>query len=380
MQWPVERVEDIDPKKFRPPFCPNPQCRQHSGENLWFKRHGTYSRKCDGRVVQRWMCRVCGRLFSQQTFALTYYLKKPEHLADIAAGAVAGSANRQIARSLKISHSTVTLQLARLARHAMLLHLSCLGSIKAIEEPIVYDDFESFVFSQDHAYGMGTPIGQMSRFLFGLDYAPHRIGRRRRSARRRVGKEHRRPGAYARSFRASLDRLLAKVPQGRQLELITDGHLAYKSVVATHPERQRICHRVYPNPRRDAVGSRKAKVRHGEMYVVDALHKFIRHTIAHHRRETIAFGRRLNAAIERAFVFLVWRNLIKGFSERKPDRTTSAMRLGLCRRPWDWARILTKRLFPSHWTIPARWWSVYCREIVTEVLGPNTRHSLINAF
>ena len=32
------------------------------------------------------------------------------------------------------------------------------------------------------------------------------------------------------------------------------------------------------------------------------------HTQAHQRRETIAFGRRSNAVLERGFLFIVWRN------------------------------------------------------------------------
>jgi hypothetical protein len=43
----------------------------------------------------------------------------------------------------------------------------------------------------------------------------------------------------------------------------------------------------------------------------------------------------------------VWKNFIKSRSERKPDRTTPAMRLGLTDSRWRWERVLTRRLFPA---------------------------------
>jgi hypothetical protein len=43
----------------------------------------------------------------------------------------------------------------------------------------------------------------------------------------------------------------------------------------------------------------------------------------------------------------VWKNFIKRRTERRPDRTTPAMRLGLTRTQWRWERILARRLFPE---------------------------------
>ncbi len=51
--------------------------------------------------------------------------------------------------------------------------------------------------------------------------------------------------------------------------------------------------------------------------------------------------------MERLFLLVAWRSLIKGVSERKPDPTTPAMRKGLTERPWGWSRLLGRRLFPD---------------------------------
>jgi hypothetical protein len=83
------------------------------------------------------------------------------------------------------------------------------------------------------------------------------------------------------------------------------------------------------------------------MFPVDQLHQLLRHTCADHKRETIAFGRRIESIIGRAHLMAVWKNFIKGRSERRPDRTTPAMRVGLTRSRWRWERLLSRRLFPA---------------------------------
>ena len=139
--------------------------------------------------------------------------------------------------------------------------------------------------------------------------------------------------------------------------------------------------RVYANPARGPGGDPVAAFeRDRQMFPVDLLHKLWRHTQAHHRRETIAFGRRHNAVLERGFLLAVWRNLVKARSERRPDPTTPAMRLGLTDQPWTWARVLARRLFAWRIPLPQRWLTVYRREWLTPELGPNRPHNLINAF
>ena len=112
------------------------------------------------------------------------------------------------------------------------------------------------------------------------------------------------------------------------------------------------------------------------MFPSDTLHTLLRHSLAHHRRETIAFGRRLNAVMERMFLTAVWRNFIKARSERRPDPATPAMSLGLAFEPWSWPRVLSRRLFPGREETPAVWDKLYRREWTTEALRSNTRHRL----
>ena len=316
---------------------------------------------------------------------MSYYLKRPELLVPVAAGLQAGSAHRQLARTLGCAPSTVTRLSARLGRHALLLSARVLRHLEGrLTEPVVMDHFETFEFSQDLPFGVATPVGKDSWFLYGLDPAPHpRSGKRSAAQQTRLRRRPRRSlhGGYEASSRRTLDLLLRLSPGSRGLDLTGDGHPAYDRAAANIPGRVRL--RRFPNPPRGAKGEPRTPemlARDQAMFPVDQLHALLRHTLAHHRRETIAFGRRINALLERMFLTMIWRNFVKWRSERRPDRSSPAMRLGLTEACWSWRRVLARRLFPGRESLPAPWKEIYDREWITPVLPFNTRHSLVHAY
>ncbi|MEZ4279672.1 MAG: hypothetical protein R3F21_08695 [Myxococcota bacterium] len=79
---------------------------------------------------------------------------------------------------------------------------------------------------------------------------------------------------------------------------------------------------------------------------------FVRHSGANHKRETVAFSKRIQAVIHRHAIFQVWRNLVKVASERQPTKGTPAQRLGITRVRWSIGRVLRARLFVSRIEIP----------------------------
>jgi hypothetical protein len=161
------------------------------------------------------------------------------------------------------------------------------------------------------------------------------------------------------------------------MRIIGDGHPAYDRAIHRHPRAEDIELERYPNPRRGPKGSprsAKAIVRDRAMFPVDLLHGLLRHSLAAHKRETIAFGRRLNAIVERLFLVAIWRNFVKGVSERRGDPTTPAMRLGLTDRPWRWERVLGRRLFPDREKLDGTWLELYRRDWTTPELPSNVRH------
>jgi len=265
-----------------------------------------------------------------------------------------------------------------LGRSALLLQAEALQELVPSDEPNVFDHFETFVYSQEDRLGIGTLVGRDSWFVYSFDPAPHRRGGRR-SARRRAPRRPLpvpQPGSVIRSTRRVLELLKAVSPKG--FHLISDDHPAYRSAVLDVPN---ITHHVYPNPPRGP-GSDPAiaRERDRQMFAVDLLHKLWRHTQAHHRRESIAFGRRSNAILERAALMVVWRNFVKGVSERRNDPTTPAMRRGVTSRPWSWADVLSRRRFPGRICIPEGWMKIYRRGWITPAVGHNQAHDLKYAF
>jgi len=386
--WPRTQVERR--QHFIPRFCPWHDCPAHGGAasrtGFGFTRHGSYSTR-RRRAVPRFRCATCRRTFSRQTFAVSFYLKRPELLVPVASALQAGSAHRQIARSLGCAPSTVTRLSARLGRHALLLLARALRHLHGrVAEPIVLDHFETFEFTQDFPFGIATPVGQGSWFVYGLDPAPHaRAGTRSEAQHARLGTRPARPlrGGYEASSARVISLLLPLRFAGRPLELIGDGHPAYDRAARRRARATALRLRRFPNPPRAPKGaprSPEARARDRAMFPANALHALLRHTVAHHRRETIAFGRRLNALMERLFLTAIWRNFVKWRSERRPDPTTPAMHVGLTAERWPWRRVLARRLFPGRERMPHAWRDLYRRDWTTPILPSNTRHRLRHAF
>jgi hypothetical protein len=380
MHWPGTPVERL--QGFRPPFCPRPDCAEHqrTGRGYRFRRHGFY------RTLRRWriprfFCLICRHTFSRQSFALSYFLKRPELLVPVAAGLQAGSAHRQIARTVGCAPSTVTGLSARLGRHALLLHGRALNELRGrTAEPFVLDHFEVFEFTQDYPFGVATVVGAKSWFWYLLDPAPHR--RTGHTSAPQAVRLSRRParvrfGGYTGSATRVFDRMTSLVPG--VVEVRCDDHAAYQRAAARHAQRRRLSLSRFRNPERgpkDSPRSKEARARDEAMLPVDALHQLLRHTGAHYRRETIAFGRRLNAVMERLHLTAVWRNFMKGVSENRPWRGTPAMQVGLASQRWTWRRILSRRLFPDREDVPEICRILYRREWPTPLLPLNRVHRL----
>ncbi|PID81821.1 hypothetical protein CSB20_01050 [bacterium DOLZORAL124_64_63] len=108
--------------------------------------------------------------------------------------------------------------------------------------------------------------------------------------------------------------------------------------------------------------------------------RLLRHSVANHRRETIAFAKRRNAAAERIILFMVWRNYHKGVSEKDSRSPSPAMMLGLTDHRLSIEEMFGERLFPDDVDLPPRWRQYYRREVETVALPINRRHDLRFAF
>lgn len=332
--------------------------------------------------MPRFRCQGCGRTLSRQSFAFSYYLKRPALSEPIAKGLVAGSAHRQIARSVGCHHSTVTHRAQRLGRHALLLQQLAMRDL-TLREAVVVDDFDTFAGSQYFPCTLPTATGADSWFVYGSAFARERRrghlspAQRRRRARleRAFGRPER--GAVERAFRS----LIARLPAGAdaRIRLVADDDPAIRRAAAAFPS---VSLSAFANPPRGPKGSARtpeARARDEALFPNDQLHRFLRHSEAAHRRETIAFGRSYNGLVERLALFTIWRNLVQARSERRPRDGTAAMRIGLADAPWGWRQVLAERLFISRVRPPTEVMDAYRRALVTPHLLSERRHALKHA-
>jgi hypothetical protein len=226
----------------------------------------------------------------------------------------------------------------------MLLHVQ-LSRSHAPKEALALDSFVSFQWSQYFPVQFHVLVGRESHFFYGFTVSQVRRSgrmtgaqkRRRASLEAKFGRPD--PRSVEKEVAALLERL---VPESQTVELTTDEHAAYPR--ALHRlRRHRIVHRT--------ISSRAARTARNPLFAVNLLDLLIRHSSANHKRETIAFSRRLQSAIERLWLFLVWRNYVKAFSENRGG-PTPAQRSDVTTRRWRLRELFRRRLFPDRVPLP----------------------------
>ena len=353
---------------FLPPHCPNPECSHHASPAGWrWERNGHYRRRALPPRIQRYRCLDCGRQFSSQTFDTTYYLKRPELQRPLHEALISCTGLRQVARSQSAAPSTMQRQASRLGRHNVLFQW--LHRPPRPEEPVVLDGLMTFEFSQYHPCEVNFLVGSASHFVHGYTHsALRRSGRmteaqrlKRESNEKRWGKPH--PRATENAVK---DLLSMTLPPGCEVELWSDKHESYPRAFRRLPLRIRHL----------TVSSRRTRTTGNPLFPVNLLDTLVRHSSANHKRETIAFAKRVQGALERLAVFVTWRNFIKRTSERRKDSRTPAQEVGLMQWPLRPDDVYRRRLFPSLVQLPKPMEDVYWRRVPTRQIPNGTRHEL----
>jgi transposase-like protein len=357
-----------------PQFCPNPDCRFHHPQpDPWlFHKYGTYPRQKPPYSVQRYRCRHCGRCFADQTYKATYWLKCPEHLVEVQKHAVSGAANRQIARILRCSPTTVDNHLARLGRHCILVHRHFMQNVSPFGD-IVLDGLLTFERSQYHPFEILTAIDRPTSFVIHFAEAE-----RRRSGRMT---------AYQKKKRAKLEALYGKANPRAVRDAVTEV-LGVALAGASKAQLWSDEHTTYPIAIKDlfwcqidhrTISSKMRRTIRNPLFEVNLLDMLLRHCQKAHTRETIAFCRRRQDAMYRMAIMLVWRNYIKLRRERRCT-ATPAMMLGLTDRAYLEEELVCGRLFVTHDELPRLWDDYYWRRVKTRALAVNRVHELKYAF
>lgn len=359
---------------WAPPHCPNPNCIHHNNtDDHWpFKKIGYFRRLQTPSRIQRFTCKTCKRSFSTQTFAASYWQKRPDLDAAILMKTVGCMANRQIARDLNVSPKTIDRHLSRMARHCMLFHSQMMQHSPPVHE-IVVDGFETFEFSQYYPIHHHVAIDKETDFfLYFTDSELRRKGRmteaqkrRRQELEMKLGRPD--PKAIEKDMREVLEVVL----KGTDNVIVhSDDHKAYQRSMKTLATE--ISHRITP-------GS-EHRDKNNLLWVVNLLDLLIRHSSANHKRETIAWSKRRQASAERLVILLVWRNYMKGRREKKRGSPTPAMERGMMDRPLAIAELFGGRIFRTRCELPPRWAEYYDRRVETRALPRNRGHELKMAY
>ncbi len=326
--------------RFRPPFCPNPSCDSRGSPRTWrFQRKGFFFRRQRPHRIQRYRCTHCGRYFSTQTFATSYWLRRADLLEPVFHRLVSCSGLRQIAREFGVSHTTVRRLADRLGRHCLLFHEK-LRPRAAPAEPLVLDGFRSFEHSQYWPMDVNVIVGT-SLFVYGFNAAElRRTGAMRPSQRaKRAALERRFGRPDPRATRRRVEELLRRViPPGGSVVLRSDEHRAYPQAIRALRNR-RIRH--------EQTSSKVKRTTRNPLFPVNLTDLLIRHSSANHKRETIAFSKRRQAALWRMAIWVVWRNYMKDRSENRRIGPP-AKAIGLIERSLTVGELLRCRLFPQH--------------------------------
>ena len=354
-----------------PPFCPNPHCAFHTGPTASWRwvRAGCFRTLATPRRIQRFQCRHCRRHFSQQTFRLSYWLKRPDLLVPVANRLLGCSGYRQIAREPDVSPQTVLNLAARIGRQCLLFH-ELLRPKGELDEPLAIDGFRTFEWSQYHPTEFHFAVGQTSHYIYGFtDSELRRSGTMSPAQRwRRARLEARLGRPDPRSVEREVTALVGIVAAGAtRLECWSDEHQDYPRALRRQHHLATLTHHT--------VSSRAARTAKSPLFAINLWDGLIRHSSANHKRETIAFSKRRQSGAERLWLQLVWRNYVKAFSERKRGPTT-AMRAGVCGRRYTLREILGERLFPSRVPLPERWGIYYWRLTPTRALPRVRTHDL----
>lgn len=317
---------------LRPVRCPYRTCTasRPRARFVW-RRRGHYVRRCDGRRVQRFECLTCRRRFSSQSFRLDFRLRRPWLTYALWPHFVSKVTHRQSARLLRTSRKTVAHRLVLLGRHCRELHHRLLRVARLSGE---FQLAELRTYETDRHSSPVTfavLIQGSSRLIVDGRAAPLRARRNhkddsdaRPSIPRRVRRDESR-----RAILGCLAVLAKRRAPGAFVKVRTGPKSSYKRLIPA-VLRERCVHIAEGGcDRRSSRGL--VSVRHTLALMRDGLSRLV--------QRTWAASKRRGRLVWHAWIWIAWRNYIRGVTNRLP-RTTPAMLARLAAEPIPLARWL----------------------------------------
>jgi transposase-like protein len=326
---------------FVPPCCPHPECPSHRrGDPPSCYRKGRYRRRCDGRLVQRFLCHHCRRRFSTQSFRADHGLRKPWLCTQVVALLCSKVSIRRAAEQLSVRRPTVERRLDRYGAHGRQLHVALLERHRArggsALDAVVLDELETF--SNDRTASPVTVpvmVQPTSYFVVHVDVAPlpARGGlseENEAKKRARQGREGVRRSGSDEAVRRGMQVWKRHVPAAGEPTLISDEKPSYARLFAAVFEGRGRHQRISSKRRRNTANPLFA-VNMTNAMLRDGLGRLVRRSWGHSRDED-----RLRRHL---WLWVLFRNYVRDLS-RRCRTTTSALQLGIVDRRFSLAEML----------------------------------------
>lgn len=328
-------------------YCPNHHCIHHCDPAPdFYKKYGFAKGK------QRFRCKTCGRTFGASNFTLDYRMRKRGLFETIFQQTTQGMSNRSIARTLNMAESSVRDRLKHLSRQALLHWEERQRKVK-LEETIVYDGFESFVFSQYDPNNLNHAVGQGSLFVFDFNYAHlNRKGRMTEAQRRKLARLEEKRGRYPKNrIQVQTQKLLEHL---RPQELLSDEHHSYTRAIA----------KLDFSIKHQQVSSKQRRDKRNPLFPVNHLDMKLRHFLKSLTRETIAFNKNEMGLIDRVVLFLARKNFLAPQfvkEEKQRDASSPGMLVGAADKILKFSEFFWQRKTKYQIQLREEWQSYYQR-------------------
>lgn len=298
---------------IRPPFCPNPDCCHHfEGVGNWYVKKGRKKTKKFPFENSIFKCKNCGKHFSSNTFSIDYRKQLIAYGPVIMDAISNGETVRSVAKKLEVYENTIRSRIKDLSKQAQIFENRATKNL-IIEEPIAYDGFETFSYSQFDPCYINTAVGSDSHYTYATTFSPlNRKGRMTKWQKKKVKLIEKTHGRYPKdSVRKESEYIFEKLhKKAKKLVLYTDEHKSYQAALS--------------NLKLDGVehlkiNSKERRDPSNILFAVNHLHLTMRHFNSSQRRETIAFAKNEAALMDRVHLIRIHKNFMRSKFEKKTD-------------------------------------------------------------
>jgi transposase-like protein len=229
--------------------CPNPNCACPES----FIRDGSFWRREDSKIIQRFRCKNCGTRFSSATFSLAYRQKKRRVNSPLLKLLSSGVSMRRAAYLLRINRKTVERKLPFLADRCRRLNERHLTQLKGRIFNMQIDDLITKENSKLKPLSVSIAVDEDRRFILGVEVS--RIPAFGHLSKLAIKKYRPRKDEHF----EGLERLFQKISPlvSREVLIKSDEHKRYPGFISAYLPRAE--HRTFPSERGCIVGQGELK-------------------------------------------------------------------------------------------------------------------------